>query len=188
MEKEHLYHIYNQGNNRDIIFFQEKNYIYFLKKVRIHLLTHLEIFAYCLMPNHFHFLAKTRTDFDQKKFTNSLRTLLSSYTKAINKQKNRTGSLFRQNTKIINISDSKDEQYYGQYCFQYIHQNPLKSGLVKKMNDWKYSSYSDYTGLQNGTLCNKSIAREMLNLPEDLKEFRNLSLNTVPEHILKKFM
>jgi len=64
----------------------------------------------------------------------------------------------------------------------------LKAGLVKEIKDWKYSSFSDYAGYRNGTLCSKSIAYDMLNLPEDSKEFRNLSLNTVSEHILKKFM
>lgn len=54
-----IYHIYNQGNNKQIIFPEERNYIFFLKKVRKHLLPCVDILAYCLMPNHFHFLIYT---------------------------------------------------------------------------------------------------------------------------------
>jgi REP element-mobilizing transposase RayT len=50
-----LYHIYNRGNNKQKIFFTPENYLYFMKKVRIFLLSCCDILAYCLMPNHFIF-------------------------------------------------------------------------------------------------------------------------------------
>ncbi|MBN1118656.1 MAG: hypothetical protein JXA77_15705 [Bacteroidales bacterium] len=57
-EKEHVYHIYNQGNNRQEIFFKRENYLFFLRKVRAHMLPYCDVFAWCLMPNHFHFLVR----------------------------------------------------------------------------------------------------------------------------------
>lgn len=39
----------------------------------------------------------------------------------------------------------------------YIHQNPVKGGLVKSMEQWEFSSYRDYTNLRTGTLCNKQL-------------------------------
>lgn len=57
-EKGHLFHIYNQGNNRQKIFFKHENYIFFLRKVRIYILPYADILAWCLMPNHFHFMVK----------------------------------------------------------------------------------------------------------------------------------
>ena len=129
-EPQTIYHIYNQGNNRQPIFFQEKNYIFFLNKMRTHLLPHVEILCYCLMPNHFHWLVYTKesaclpsnavkprakynggisilkenrgnhlsddskssdkypVDYQQK-LSRSIGTLLSSYTRAINKQEGR---------------------------------------------------------------------------------------------------
>lgn len=184
MEKESLYHIYNQGNNREPIFFAERNYIYFLKKVRKHLIPHLHILAYCLMPNHFHLLVFTKAHFDYQKYVIGLRTLLSSYTKAINKQESRSGSLFRQNTKFKNISDANEEYFYGQYCLHYIHQNPLRAGLVTNIEEWRFSSYPDYIQIRNGSLCNKNLAVELLRLPENTKEFINLSEVTVSAGVI----
>ena len=52
-EPHTIYHIFNQGNNRQPIFFQERNYYFFLEKMKTHLLPYGDIIAYCLMPNHF---------------------------------------------------------------------------------------------------------------------------------------
>jgi len=57
-DKGHLYHIYNQGNNQQMIFFNKENYLFFLKKIRIHVLPFADILAWCLMPNHFHLMGK----------------------------------------------------------------------------------------------------------------------------------
>lgn len=51
-----IYHIYNRRNNRQIIFFNDANYIFFLKKIREEWREYGEILAYCLMPNHFHLM------------------------------------------------------------------------------------------------------------------------------------
>jgi len=56
IEKGYIYHIYNQGNNRQKIFFERENYLFFLKKMKTHLLPFCDILAYCLMPNHFHWM------------------------------------------------------------------------------------------------------------------------------------
>ena len=105
---------------------------------------------------------------------------LSSYTKAINIQ-NQTGSnLFQKKTQAKCLTDDDRDQltYYLLTCFHYIHQNPLQANLVKKLKDWNYSSYPDYYGYRNGTLCNKVIAMEQLSLSEtDLKNEEIVSLN-----------
>lgn len=105
--------------------------------------------------------------------------MLRSYTRAINIQENRSGALFREETKaecltknngvqpsffdtasgaIINIACTEKE--YPQMCFNYIHNNPVRAGLVEKPEDWEFSSYRDYCGLRNGTLINKIKAKE----------------------------
>ena len=91
--------------------------------------------------------------------------LLSSYSKAINKQEGRTGNLFQQKTKALCVSESKDGT--PQTVFHYIHQNPMKAGLVNKMEDWEFSSLKDYLGLRNGMLCNRDLAKQYLDLDFD---------------------
>jgi putative transposase len=55
-EENHLYHIYNQGNNRQKIFFGRENFLFFIEKIRTYIQPYSDILAWCLMPNHFHFM------------------------------------------------------------------------------------------------------------------------------------
>ncbi len=166
-----IYHIYNRGNNKQPIFFKPENYTYFLEKVRKFILPHCEILSYCLMPNHFHFQIYSDERTTQTKrigtternvLSEGIRNLLQTYTKAINIQNTTTGSLFQQNTKAKCLSDGSI--YYSETCFHYIHQNPMKAGLVSKMEDWIYSSFKDFCGFRNGTLCNKDLAFQLLGI------------------------
>jgi len=145
------------------------------------------------MPNHFHFLIHANSDsvievkdnsFPRQQFSQSIKQLLSSYTKAVNKQQGYTGSLFQQKTKAICTTDN--ESFFGTTVFHYIHQNPMKAGLVKKMEDWDYSSFKDYCGLRNGKLCNKSLAFQLLDL--DSKTFYSDSYDVINYEILKKII
>lgn len=56
----HIYHVYNRGNNSQTIFFTRENYLFFLEKLRKHLLPHLDVLAWCLMPNHFHLMISVK--------------------------------------------------------------------------------------------------------------------------------
>ncbi len=86
---DEYYHIYNRGNNKQPIFFKNDNYLFFIQKIRDQLLPVADIIAYCLMPNHFHFIIhanensiKERKSFGGKamqEFTYRLGILLSSY-------------------------------------------------------------------------------------------------------------
>ena len=192
-EAGNIYHIYNQGNNRQKIFFIRENYLFFLKKIRKYILPYADIMAWCLMPNHFHFMVVvkhtvltvgvTSSDADghPRTFNDSIGIMLRSYTRAVNKQQNRTGKLFREKTKaecvicqqglapnfIVNNGVTQNnkilpEQYYPQILFNYIHSNPVKAGLVKRETDWEFSSAYDYFGERNGTLANRKIAKEFV--------------------------
>ena len=190
-EENLTYHIYNQGNNRQKIFFEPRNYIYFIGKLRELMLPYGDIVCYCLMPNHFHILFHVRkvempvpkgtgdlldTDnMTNRSLNDSIAIILRSYTRAINKQENRTGSLFREKTKakngvldgFITVDGASKDLFFGAdndhvaHCFRYIHQNPVASGLVKNAEEWAYSSAPDYAGIRNGTLCNQVLAKEM---------------------------
>lgn len=173
-----IYHIYNRGNDKQLIFHIRENYLYFLNKIRKHMRPYIDIFAYCLMPNHFHFLVYTSGNFNKDIFSKEYKILLSSYTRALNNQRNKTGSLFQQNSRarcLTYVSDKKNDFDYGLLCFNYIHQNPIKARLVSKIENWEFSSFPDYIGLRRGTLCNKSEAFRILNLPKDKEAFYKLS-------------
>ena len=184
-----LYHIYNRGNNRQKIFFKPDNYLYFLRKVRKFILPYCDILNYCLMPNHFHFLihANQRTTEAKKVghiykniLSEGIRNLLQSYAKGINNQNYSTGSLFQQNTKAKNVT--RRDNLYPEICFHYNHQNPMKAGIVRKMEDWDYSSFRDYTGFRNGTLCNQTLAFELLDLSRE--SFYDDSYRVIPHNLL----
>jgi len=194
-----IYHVYNRGNNRQKIFFERENYLFFLKKMRTHLSDHCDLLAWCLMPNHFHWLIRVHDnygqnsdDYEEEKgaphihpLNRSISVILSSYTKAINRMYDRTGSLFQKRTKAkeLELNERIDDQY-PLICFLYIHQNPMKAKLANKLGEWEFSSYQDYSGLRSGSLCNKKLAADLLELPTDHKKFMALSYQTLPDDLI----
>jgi len=194
-EQNHIYHIYNRGNNSQAIFFSRENYVFFLKKIQDYLLPYTDVLAWCLMPTHFHLMVYVNTTITQNNIKgitrresfNHTRTLnqsigimLRSYTRAIQIQEGITSSLFQKQTKAICISQfdefSKNwfntasgtqinvtlpEKEYPQICFNYIHGNPEKDGLVEQETHWEFSSARDYAELRDGKLINKKRAMEL---------------------------
>ena len=60
------YHIYNRGNNRQNVFFEERNYRYFLQLYAKYIEPVADTYAYCLLPNHFHLLVRTKSVDEQE--------------------------------------------------------------------------------------------------------------------------
>src|SRR6056297_77819 len=199
-----IYHIYNRGNNHQKIFFERKNYFYFIQKMETHLHKHTDILAWCLMPNHFHWMIKVHDDYASDHYlsssknesdtvyrvpplSRSISTLLSSYTKGVNKMYDRNGSLFQQKTKAIDLNsiDSSDE-YYPIICFNYIHQNPLKARLVNRIEDYEFSSFRDYNDKNSDSICNLNLSRYLLDLPKSYEKFLNMSYRMIPEDLSDK--
>ncbi|MFC1976595.1 transposase [Chloroflexota bacterium] len=146
------YHIYNRGNNRETIFKEKENYHYFLKLYAKYIEPVAETFAYCLLPNHYHFLMRIKTEEEQQQTHQTLKVsktfkvlkpaqqfsnLFNAYTKAINKRYQRTGSLFENRYGRIPV----DSDAYFTQLVAYIHQNPQKHGLIDDFRAWPYSSY-----------------------------------------------
>ena len=120
----HYYHTYNRGCNREPIFANDGNYRFLLRRAKLFLADYpLSVIAYCLMPNHYHFLLRPEDDEALSPF---LQRLFNSYTQAFNKQQHRSGTLFEGRAKSVPV----DSDQYVLYLCRYIHLNPVKAGLV----------------------------------------------------------
>jgi len=116
------------------------------------------LLAYTLMPNHFHFIVRQNTGLPISKL---VLKICGSYSKYYNKKYERVGSLFQDQFKAVLI----DNDAYLLWLSAYIHNNPKTAGLVKDLKDYPWSSYLDYIGLRQGTLCDKDFI---------LKQFANV--------------
>ncbi|AEA34657.1 transposase [Hippea maritima] len=109
----------------------------------------VDIVAYCLMPTHIHFLL---TPLKENSISIYMKNLLNSYTRYFNTKAKRNGPLWQSRFKDVLVES--DEQLI--HLTRYIHLNPTSSGLVEKPEDWKYSSYREYLGICDRSLCNFS--------------------------------
>jgi putative transposase len=140
---ETLYHIYNRGNNREDIFKENRNYDYFMNLFARHVTPAADLYAYCLLPNHFHFLIKTKELPEGKSntwYSKSFSNFFNAYAKAINKSYERTGSLFQERFRRKEISS---ERYFTEIVF-YIHGNPQKHNIADDFRNFNHSSYHEY--------------------------------------------
>lgn len=141
------YHIFNRGNNRDPLFFEERNYAYFLRLYTKYIEPVADTFAYCLMPNHFHFLIRVKAEDEitaslgmgkpgdvSQRFSN----LFNAYARTINQTYARTGSLFQHPFGRLALH----EKHPLETVTLYIHFNPQKHGFVDDFRGWKYTSYA----------------------------------------------
>ena len=174
--ESNTYHIYNRSN--EVIFKSHDNYIFFLQKINHLIKPYSDILAWCLMPNHFHILLMSNKNGckhlneqhrpNVQNLSKNIGSLLSGYTRAFNNQNNRKGKLFTHNTVAKLLNNQQINNYtILQNCFHYIHQNPIRAGLCRNIEDWQYSSVRDFAGLRKGTLVNKELAYEMINFDKN---------------------
>jgi REP element-mobilizing transposase RayT len=164
LEENCFYHIYNRGINKEIIFKTDENMKFFLKRWKELIEPYLDVAAFCLMPNHFHFLARVKTINEEVKaaikkeitvrsekfregqisyndfLEDQFKRLFQSYALAFNKQQNRTGSLLQKRFKRISVND----EYKRWHLLAYIHHNPIHHRFQTNYKDWVFSSYNTY--------------------------------------------
>ncbi len=153
IEPDYYYHIYNRGNNKEKIFKEDEHYYKFLELSKKYLTQQTDILAYCLLPNHFHFLLfmhdhKTNAVNTQTSGRNMpsngpinlslpLSHLFNAYAQWFNKKTGRTGGLFQRPFRRRRITS---EEYLKQVIY-YIHRNPMHHHLADNPENWKFSSY-----------------------------------------------
>ncbi|MBI3306367.1 MAG: transposase [Candidatus Omnitrophica bacterium] len=133
-----IYHIFNRGNDRRKIFLDNKDFECFLNMAGCALEKYpIEIFHYCLMPNHFHFLLKSRAKEGLPAFMHWLQL---GYVRYFKKKYETTGHVFEERFKCPRIAE---ESYYLQ-CGRYIERNPVKAEMASQAWDYPYSSAAYY--------------------------------------------
>jgi len=124
----------------------------------------LSVIAYCLMPNHYHFLLRPEEDGALSRF---IQRLFNSYTQAFNKQQGRSGTLFEGRAKSILV----DTDEYVLHLCRYIHLNPVKAGLVAYPGEWPYSNYLEWVEQRDGTLVDRVFVRGYFPTATDYEAF-----------------
>lgn len=151
LEPGKVYHVYNKAIGDELLFRNQDDYYFFLQKLERYIFPVANIYSYCLIPNHFHFLIQTRKEDvliemlkrksiedGGKLIQQSFSNFFNSYSKSYNKSHNRAGRLFLYSYKRILV----DRDDYMLILINYIHRNPIHHGLVKDFFEWKYSSYN----------------------------------------------
>lgn len=175
-EPDSYYHIVNHAVGSENLFRTNDNFHYFLKKYSFHMTSVCDTLAYCLMPNHIHFLVrvnsesmlrahkKYKDDF-HKLVMQQLSNLLNAYAKAYNKMFSRRGALWIDYTKRFRI----ENEAYLISTINYIHQNPVKHGYVKNCEDWHHSSYLTVLSSRPTALNRKEVIKWFGNINEYVK-------------------
>jgi len=195
-----FYHIYSRGVDKRLIFLDLEDRRRFIRllylcngskpivykdvrKKSLGLFERGEILtsigAYCLMPNHFHFLLKESTEGGIVRFMAKLLTAYSSY---FNRKYDRTGALFGSNFKSSHL----DTDEYLKYIYSYIHLNPLKiyapqwkeegidgQKVINLLNEYRESSFLDYAGRER----EESLILNRLAFPEYFSNNDNFVAN-----------
>lgn len=183
IEPNKFYHIYNRGVNGEVIFKSDRNFDYFLTKVFDKLNPVCEVYAYCLLPNHFHLLVKIKSEKEVESlvkvlnldkaetglhaprniFSKQFSKIFNSYSQAFNKENNRHGALIESPFKRKEI----DSGEYLRKVIIYIHRNPQDHEIVDDFKAYHYSSFNIILS-ENPTFIK---GREVIELFDDLENF-----------------
>jgi len=200
---ETIVHIYNRGNNKKKIFLDDQDYKAFvfrlglclgfteeeLNKEKLIAMPYsriritdtdkndFKLYAFCLMPNHFHLLIEQIGDIPISKLISKLCT---SYSKYINKKYKRVGHVFQDCFKAVIAEDNPQLMWTSAY----IHMNPVKDRLIKHPEDYKWSSYNDFASDRNLSIVNKDFLIEVFgNRNNFIKETSNFDTKHVKESL-----
>ena len=170
----YIYHVLNRGNRKQTVFHKEKDYNEFLelmKKAKEKF--PIKIFAFCLMPNHYHFaLMPLQADHLSK----WIHWLLTVHAGRYHFHYQTSGHIWQNRFKNILVQDD----YHFSTVLKYIERNPVRAGFVNSPCDWPWSSYKESLGEKlNGLLDERPIKlqtgwEEFVNFPIETKELENL--------------
>lgn len=173
LSKTGTYHIMMRGNEKKNLFLDEEDKRWFLETLFIKKKeTGFLIYAYCLMNNHIHLLIRE----GQESIATTMKRVNASYAYYFNQRYQRVGHLFQDRFKSEPIEDER----YLMAVVRYIHNNPVKAGMVEKVGQYQWSSYGSYLTPDEPGSRNVDTAFILsiiaTNPQEAIKEFRRFSL------------
>ena len=188
LANQQIYHVYNRGVERRPIFTTKREFermiitiwFYHFAQIGIHLSQYLvlpkqeqqvfqerllekpqsvSILAFCLMPNHFHFILRQEMEEGVSRF---VANITNSYTKYFNLKRKRVGPLFQGTFKAVWVET--DDQFL--HLTRYIHLNPISSFLVRPeyLEVYPWSSYSEYLSPSEMKICNSEAIHRLISL------------------------
>jgi putative transposase len=159
------YHFYNRGAHRVSIFREAENYVYLLRKMKTYVRElSLAPIAYCLLPNHYHFLVRQEKDQPARLLP---QRIFNGYSKAYNKRYGHSGTLFEGTYKVRPVLE---EAHLLHLC-RYVHANPVIHGIVDHVADWPYSNYLEWVGERPGTLIDRDFVEARFHSADDYRAF-----------------
>ncbi|MGB4438093.1 MAG: transposase [Sedimentibacter sp.] len=157
-----IYHVMLRGIDKRNIFLKPNDYEKFIESIiKAKEKVKFFVYAYCLMTNHVHILVKQ----DNEDIGDTVRRIAVSYAQYHNNKYGRTGHLFQNRFR----SEAVDNDQYFLTVIRYIHQNPLKAGIIKNIGDYKWSSYNEYIN-NNECIVDSEF---VLSYFKSIKEFIN---------------
>jgi len=139
-----IYHVVLRGINKQTIFEDEEDHEMFLQTLdQYKQMSGYKLLAYCLMGNHVHLLMKT----EDESLGQCFKRIGASYVYWYNMKYYRVGHLFQDRYK----SEAVETDDYFKVVIRYIHRNPLKAGMVSRLEDYTWSSYREHLGLSEGS-------------------------------------
>lgn len=147
----------NRGRRAENIFHDKDDYQIFMDLLKeTSEMWNIKVSAYCLLPNHYHLLIQT----PDANISRSMRHLNGIYTQRYNRKHLCDGQLFRGRYKSIIISENS----YLLQVVRYIHRNPLRANIVKKLEDYSWSSHKGYLSVaKKWDWINKKFILSMLS-------------------------
>ncbi len=167
-----IYHVIIRGANKQEIFHDDQDCIRFLRIIlKYKKVTGIKVYAWCLMGNHVHLLLKV----GHVSISSVMKRIGVSYVWYYNNKYDTVGSLFQDRFKSENVESVR----YFLTVTRYIHQNPLKAGIVTRPEEWKWSSCRIYYGGKAGYLQGllddyfvlSKFGKEMKSAREQFKTF-----------------
>ncbi|RLT40842.1 MAG: transposase [Chloroflexi bacterium] len=159
-ESGNYYHIYNRGAGKRSIFHRPEDYLNFLHRFKKNVAkTGAIAIAYCLMPNHFHFLLRQSGEISVGL---AVQWLCLGYAKHFNLKYDEQGALFAGRFQAILVST---DAYLLHLC-RYIHANPVIADLALTPELWPYSNYLEWIGKRQGTLVDQEFVQQHFPTPE----------------------